>query len=179
MVTQVRFESRKVRLELLIGARGAAANGHDTHHARDQDGHHGQEGHDEEEGHRARLWDHFRSLAADERIAALRKLATGSKQDALDALWLTTRLNAGIPTGVAARANGANGLRPPLLLWYDSAKHGQRRYYKGIGKTLQPEFTSEKPHARVFDDLDHAFSVMALCKRAGYSHVTLRRPGGS
>ena len=48
---------------------------------------------------------------------------------------------------------------------------------KGIGKTLQPEFTSEKPQARVLDDLDHAFSVMALCKGAGYSHVTLRRPG--
>jgi len=62
------------------------------------------------------------------------------------------------------------------LLWYDSAEHGQRRYYKGIGNTLQPEFTSEKPQARVLADLDHAFSVMALCKRGGYSHVTLRRP---
>jgi len=51
------------------------------------------------------------------------------------------------------------------LLWYDSAEHGQRRYYKGIGNTLQPEFTSEKPQARVLADLDHAFSVMALCKR--------------
>jgi len=61
--------------------------------------------------------------------------------------WLTTRLNAGIPTGLAARTNGANGLHPPLLLWYDSAQHGQRRYYKGIGNTLQPEFTSEKPQA--------------------------------
>jgi hypothetical protein len=65
------------------------------------------------------------------------------------------------------------------LLWYDSAEHGQRRYYKGIGNTLQPEFTSEKPQARVLADLDHAFSVMALCKRGGYSHVTLRRPGVS
>src|SRR6267143_953449 len=167
MVTQVRFEGRRVKLELLIGARLAATTGQDAHHARDQD------------AHRARLWDQFRSLPADERIAALRKLATGSKQDALDALWLTTRLNAGIPTGVAARTNGANGLHPPLLLWYDSAEHGQRRYYKGIGNTLQPEFTSEKPQARVLADLDHAFSVMALCKRGGYSHVTLRRPGNS
>src|SRR5882762_5615846 len=167
MVTRVRFEGRRVKLELLIGARLAATTGQDAHHARDQD------------AHRARLWDQFRSLPADERIAALRKLATGSKQDALDALWLTTRLNAGIPTGVAARTNGANGLHPPLLLWYDSAEHGQRRYYKGIGNTLQPEFTSEKPQARVLADLDHAFSVMALCKRGGYSHVTLRRPGVS
>src|SRR6267143_7267183 len=125
MVTQVRFEGRRVKLELLIGARLAATTGQDAHHARDQD------------AHRARLWDQFRSLPADERIAALRKLATGSKQDALDALWLTTRLNAGIPTGVAARTNGANGPHPPLLLWYDSAQHGQRRYYKGIGKTLR------------------------------------------
>src|SRR6266478_4259944 len=101
MVTQIRFEGRKVKLELLIGAR------------------------------------------------------------------------------LAATTNGANGPHPPLLLWYDSAQHGQRRYYKGIGKTLQPEFTSEKPQARVLDDLDHAFSVMALCKRAGYSHVTLHRPGNS
>src|SRR6266478_1327252 len=167
MVTQIRFEGRKVKLELLIGARLAATTGQDAHHARDED------------AHRARLWDQFRSLPADERIAALRKLATGSKQDALDALWLTTRLNAGIPTGVAARTNGADGPHPPLLLWYDSAQHGRRRYYKGIGKTLQPEFTSEKPQARVLDDLDHAFSVMALCKRAGYSHVTLHRPGNS
>jgi len=173
MVTQVRFEGRKVKLELLIGARLPATTGQDAHHARDQNAHH------DEDAHRARLWDQFRSLPADERIAALRKLATGSKQDALDALWLTTRLNAGIPTGVAARTNGANGLHPPLLLWYDSAQHGQRRYYKGIGKTLQAEFTSEKPQARVLADLDHAFSVMALCKRAGYSHVTLRRPRDS
>src|SRR6266446_6284627 len=96
MVTQIGFEGRKVKLELLIGARLVAASGKDAH--------------------RARLWDQFRSLPADERIAALRKLATGSKQDALDALWLTTRLNAGIPTGVAARTNGANGPHPPLLL---------------------------------------------------------------
>lgn len=173
MVTQVRFEGRKVKLELLIGARRAPTAGQDAHQARDPNGHH------DEDAHRAGLWDQFRSLPADERIAALRKLATGSKQDTLDAFWLTTRLNAGIPTGVAARANGANGLHPPLLLWYHSVQHGHRRYYKGIGKTLQPEFTSEKPQARVLDDLDHAFSVMALCKRAGYSHVTLRRPGDS
>src|SRR6266853_1579352 len=108
MVTQIRFEGRKVKLELLIGARLAATTGQDAHHARDQNAHH------DEDAHRARLW-----------------------------------------------------------LWYDSAQHGQRRYYKGIGKTLQPEFTSEKPQARVLADLDHAFSVMALCKRAGYSHVTL------
>src|SRR3979490_488943 len=146
MVTQVRFEGRRGKTQLLIGARPPRP------------------------GH---------SRPADERIPGLGKLATGSKQDALDALWLTTRLNAGIPTGVAARTNGANGPHPPLLLWYDSAQQGQRRCYKGVGNTRQPEFTSEKPQARVLDDLDHAFSVMALCKRAGYSHVTLRRPGVS
>lgn len=55
----------------------------------------------------------------------------------------------------------------PVLLFYDSATHGKRRYYKN-SLNGKPEWSYTKDDAFVFDNLDHLKLAGGNCKQYGY-----------
>lgn len=63
----------------------------------------------------------------------------------------------------------------PLLVWYDSKSHGQRRYFVDLKSqgSNRPLWSYNKSDAKAVDDPMFAYLIRQFCRHQGYSNVLI------